>query len=171
MFELKTISREGIPKALDKARRYRLLNEPRGAESIYRDILIADPDHEVAVIGLILALTDQFGRGLRVHVGHAEELLPRIKDEYACCYYAGVICERWGKSLDGGDSPGYVVYDWLVKAMSWYEKAEALAPDDSQDPVLRWNACVRIMKRNPSIRPRPEDQKIDEIHQDDVPVQ
>jgi len=28
MFELKPLSREGIPAALDKAMRYRLLNEP-----------------------------------------------------------------------------------------------------------------------------------------------
>ena len=63
-----------------------------------------------------------------------------------------------------------VVFDWFVKAMGWYEKADELATDDNEDPVLRWNACARIMKRNPSLRPRPEDHTIDEIHQDDVPV-
>ena len=170
MSELKTISREGIPKALAKAERYRLLNDPRDAESIFRDILRTDAERPEAVIGLLLSLTDQFGCGLRVHVGHARELLPRIKDEYAQQYYSGVICERWAKSeLDGG-SPGYVVHDWFVQAMEWYEKAEAIAPADTEDAVLRWNACARMMKRNPEIRPRPEDQTIDEMLQDDVPV-
>ena len=34
MFELKPLSREAIPRALEKAERYRLLNEPAEAESI-----------------------------------------------------------------------------------------------------------------------------------------
>ena len=33
-FEPKPISREAVPAALDKAHRYRLLNEPSAAESI-----------------------------------------------------------------------------------------------------------------------------------------
>ena len=39
MFELKPLSREGIPAALEKAMRYRLLNEPGEAESICHDVL------------------------------------------------------------------------------------------------------------------------------------
>ena len=51
----------------------------------------------LASVTMLLALTDQFGKGLRVHVGHAQEVLPRINDEYRRHYYAGVICERWAK--------------------------------------------------------------------------
>ena len=39
MFELKLLSREGIPGALERAVRYRLLGQPGGAESIYLDVL------------------------------------------------------------------------------------------------------------------------------------
>ncbi len=42
MFQLKPISKAGIPAALEKAERYRLLNEPRLAESICLDILEVD---------------------------------------------------------------------------------------------------------------------------------
>ena len=41
MFELKHITHEAIPHALEKAERYRLLNEPEEAESICLDILAA----------------------------------------------------------------------------------------------------------------------------------
>ena len=60
MFQLKTISRESVPGALEKAERYRLLNEPWQTESICSDILEADPGNVKAVITLLLARTDQF---------------------------------------------------------------------------------------------------------------
>jgi hypothetical protein len=43
MFQMKPISKESIPTALEKAERYRLLNEPMLAESICLDVLEADP--------------------------------------------------------------------------------------------------------------------------------
>ena len=43
MFQLKPISKESIPAAIEKAERYRLLDEPNLAESICLDILEADP--------------------------------------------------------------------------------------------------------------------------------
>jgi hypothetical protein len=43
-FDLKPISIASIPRALEKAERYRLLNEPEQAESICLDILDAEPD-------------------------------------------------------------------------------------------------------------------------------
>ena len=45
MFQLKSLSMEGITAALDKAERYRLLNEPREAESICLDVLEIDPEN------------------------------------------------------------------------------------------------------------------------------
>ena len=59
MFALKPISHDSISGALAKAERYRLLNEPGEAESICRDILAIEPDHQQALISLILALTDE----------------------------------------------------------------------------------------------------------------
>ena len=62
MFELKSLTREAIPAALEKAHRYRLLNEPEQAESICEDVLRIDPDNQDALATLILALTDRFAR-------------------------------------------------------------------------------------------------------------
>jgi len=39
MYELKRLTKEAVPRALEKAERYRLLNEPTEAESICQDIL------------------------------------------------------------------------------------------------------------------------------------
>ena len=46
MFEFKRITPEAVPAALSKAERYRLLNEPREAESICRDVLLVDPENQ-----------------------------------------------------------------------------------------------------------------------------
>ena len=62
MFELKRLSEDAIPAALEKALRYRLLNEPAEAESICHDVLNIDPQNQQALVLLLLALTDRFGK-------------------------------------------------------------------------------------------------------------
>ena len=59
MFTLKPLSKDAVPGAIVRAERYRLLNEPWQAESICRDVLAVEPDHQAALVLLILALTDQ----------------------------------------------------------------------------------------------------------------
>ena len=66
MIELKPLKTEAISAALDKAKRYRLLNEPDDAESICLDILASQPDNQEALVTLLLALTDKFSHsGIR----------------------------------------------------------------------------------------------------------
>ena len=78
-FELKSISEQSIPEALAKVERYRLLNEPSLAESICLDILAIAPNHQQALISLLLARTDQFDSDL--HVKAAQEVLAQIKGD------------------------------------------------------------------------------------------
>ncbi|MBT8486898.1 MAG: hypothetical protein HKO59_10435 [Phycisphaerales bacterium] len=170
MFQLKTISQSGIPRALERADRYRLLNEPREAESICRDVLRIDADHQVALRTMILALTEQFGAGVQVNITHAQELLPRLQSEFDRTYLAGVICERWAKCQFRDDAPGNVVYDWFIQAMGWFERAEPLSEPGDEDARLRWNACARMIKRYGTVHPRAEDTVSDDWLQDDVPV-
>jgi hypothetical protein len=59
-FDPKPISREGVPAALQKAERYRLINDPSSAESICLDVLTVDPGNQQALVTLLLAITDQF---------------------------------------------------------------------------------------------------------------
>jgi hypothetical protein len=158
MFELKKISKEGIPVALEKAERYRLLNEPWLAESICFDILEVDPENSKAIVILLLAITDQFGSSELVDVNDAKQLLPRLADEYQREYYAGIICERQGKSIliRTQQHGGFMAYDWLRDAMMHYEKAEAVRPSGNDDALLRWNTCARIITRH-HLEPKEEE--------------
>lgn len=157
MFELKPLSKGGIDAALEKATRYRLLNEPWEAESICRDILAVDPDRRDALVTLLLATTDRFGDEVGTEVEEARALLPRLASEYERAYYAGIISERRGTAslAHGTLKSGPAVYDWLRDAMDWYQQAEEIRPPGNDDTLLRWNTCVRMMRRHPHIRPAP----------------
>ena len=148
MSDLKPLSEEAIPAALEKAERYRLLNEPAEAESICLDVLRTDPENQSALITLLLAVTDRFGKGYGVSDTQAKELLARVKGEYERVYYTGILAERRAKAKLAQGTPGSRHYacDGFNEAMSWFEKAEALRPPGNDDAVLRWNSCVRILQ-------------------------
>ena len=78
MIELKKISAAGVPDALEKAERYRLLNEPRLAESICLDILEIEPANTRAIVILLLAITDEFNSSSPAHVNEARHWLSRL---------------------------------------------------------------------------------------------
>lgn len=157
-FELKQLHAEAIPAALEKAAHYRLLNEPAQAESICHDVLLIDPDNQQALVILVLALTDRFGKGYAVGVTQAQEVLPKLHGEYERAYYAGIISERRAKAQLQPANPGsaHDAYEYLREAMAWYEKAGALRPPGNDDALLRWNTCARIIMGN-RLAPRGED--------------
>lgn len=155
-FNLKSMSTESIPKALEKAERYRLLNEPSLAESICLDILAISPSQQQALVSLLLARTDQFGHGATMK--SAEEALLHIEGEYERAYYMGLIWERQGHAYhrQHGLSSNANSYHALRSAMEHYEQAIALRPPGNDDAILRWNACARVLMKNPEIRPLPD---------------
>src|ERR1700752_4185215 len=97
MPELKQRHKGAIPAALEKAERYRLLNEPGEAESICLDILHVDPENQQAIIVLLLALTDRFEKSYGVSDSQTKELLARLNSEYDRTYYSGIVAERRAK--------------------------------------------------------------------------
>src|SRR5262249_20871304 len=97
-FELKTLSPEAVPRALAKAGRYRLLEEPGEAESICLDALQIEPDNHDAIVMLLLALTDQFGEDLPSVVTRAFQVAEQLNDPYERAYYTGIIWERRAKA-------------------------------------------------------------------------
>ncbi len=92
-------------------------------------------------------------------VNEARELANSLPDEYQRAYYNGLVSERRGKSVLKRQTlgSGPAVYDWLRDAMDWFDKAQGLSPDGNDDAILRWNACARIINRDDSIRPAPEE--------------
>src|SRR5713226_10057583 len=88
-FKLKTIS---------KAELYRSLNEPEEAESICRDILAVEPEHQLALRLLGLAITDQFCGDASDRYGEAESLFQKLVERYERLYYTGLMHERRAKA-------------------------------------------------------------------------
>jgi hypothetical protein len=155
MFQLKPLTKDAIPAALEKAIRYRLLGEPGAAESICLDVLRIEPENQQALVSLLLALTDRFGKGYSVGSIQVEEVLAKIQDPYEQKYYHGLICERRAKAQlhQGTPGAGFGAYEWLQEAMRWYEEAEAIRPAGNDDALLRWNSCARIIMGN-QLKPR-----------------
>jgi hypothetical protein len=162
MPELKSLSKEAIPAALEKAERYRLLNEPAEAESICLDVLKADPENQQAIITLLLALTDRFTKGYGVSDTQAKQLLARIRGDYERAYYTGIVAERRAKTKLTQNTPDcrHQAFDLFHEAMSWFEKAEAMRPPGHDDALLRWNTCARIIAQNKLV-PRAEEERIE----------
>jgi hypothetical protein len=158
-FALKALSPDAVPRALAKAERYRLLNEPGEAESICRDALDADADNQEALVTLLLALTEQFDDDATTTATQARQCAERIQNEYDRAYYTGIIWERRAKARlrRGVPDCGPRAYEWLRQAMNWFEKAEAVRPTGNDDALLRWNACARLIMRDRRLVPSREE--------------
>lgn len=160
MPDLRPLSPSAIPAALQRAERYRLLGEGDQAESICLDVLAVEPDRQDAIVMLILAITDQFrdGGGVAPHAARAEQLLPRLHDEYARAYYGGVVQERRARALlvRGLTSAARA---WLTGALEQFDRAIALREPGNDEAVLRWNACVRALNQLPDGVGEEDDQR------------
>ena len=151
MFKLKPLHPEAIPAALEKANRYRLLNEPGAAESIYLDILAIAPDNQEALINVVLAMSDRFGKDYAVGDARVTEYLTRIVGDYERTYYTGIMYERRAKAVLLKNGVG--AYELFRQAMDCFETAESMRPVGNDDAILRWNGCARVITRN-NLEPR-----------------
>ena len=154
---LKPLSQQAIPRALEKAERYRLLNEPVAAESICLDILHVDAENQEALITLLLALTDQFGQPYRMSAVQPADVIAKLKGDYQRAYYAGIVAERKAQAILRADPPGssHLAHDLLMQAMRYYQSAADVRPAGNDDALLRWNTCVRMMESQ-AVQPRGE---------------
>jgi tetratricopeptide (TPR) repeat protein len=146
---LKRISPGGIAEAISKVELYRYLNEPEEAESICRDILAIDSDHQLALRLLGLSITDQFSGGGSDRYDEVEGIFQRLREPYERQYYLGLLHERRAKAqLDAGQPP-YMLLVLFEQAMRYFEEAEKIRPPNNDDAILRWNRCVRILESRP----------------------
>ncbi len=154
-FALKRISHDAVARAVERAEHYRLLNDPEQAESICLDVLAVDDANARARITLILSLTDQFSAGGGSHAARrAVEQVHKLESDYEREYYSGLVAERQGRAhLAQGGIARTFAYEGLHEAMLHYERANALKPSGVDDPILRWNACVRTITRE-DLHPR-----------------
>ena len=163
-FTLKPLSEDAVAAALEKAKHYRLLNEPGAAESICRDILTVRPGDQETLAVLVLAMSDHFGQGYVVANQAIKEVLNQITDEYQRVYSTGLVWERRGLAQLKRGAPGskFNAYECLREAMTHYTKAETLRKSGNDDPILRWNSCVRLIESNQlEARPDSDEQQLE----------
>jgi hypothetical protein len=155
---LKPLSQQAIPRALEKAERYRLLNEPVAAESICLDILRVDLENQEALVTLLLALTDQFGQPYKMSTVQPGDVIAKLKGDYEKAYYAGIVAERKAQAILRADPPGssHLAHDLLMQAMRYYDIAAEVRPAGNDDALLRWNTCARMMESQ-GVQPHPDD--------------
>jgi tetratricopeptide (TPR) repeat protein len=143
--KLKPISKSGIAEALSKVTHYRYLNQFDEAESICRDVIAADPEHQRARRMLGLVITDQFTGKPTDNYAEAESIFESLSDAYERQYYTGILHERRAKAqLQAGHLP-HTVAGHFEEAMRCYEQAEKIRPAGNDDAILRWNRCARLL--------------------------
>ena len=157
MRQLKKISEISVPSALEKAQRYRLLNEPSEAESICHDILEVDPKNNDAKVMLILSLSDQLGDRMSAFT-EAQVIVDTLTDDYDRSYFMGLLCERRARAHFRQSSMGceHVAYDWFQDALKFFDEAAKRRPKGNDDSYFRWNAVVRTLEQHPSLQPHQE---------------
>ena len=118
--------------------------------------LVLEPENTEAIVTHVLAITDQFGSGRAEDLRRAGIAVVRLSDAYKHAYYNGIICERWAKSILERAMPRAheMAFEWIDKALGWYEKAERLRVPGNDEAILRWNTCVRMLQRDANLKPR-----------------
>ena len=160
-FTLKTISKAGIPEAISKAELYRSLNEPEEAESICRDILAVEPEHQLALRLLGLAITDQFCGDAPDRHREAGDLFRRLVERYERLYYTGLLHERRAKAQMRVGHPLHALAPLFAEAMRCFAEAEMIHPPYNDDAVLRWNRCARLLQSHPGFVEEKESEAFD----------
>jgi hypothetical protein len=155
LFDLKPLTSDGVPAAIKRAEHYRLLGQPEQAESICLDVLEVEPDSQQALVLAILAITDQFTTSGSPGLRRARGYLEQLTDEYQRSYYAGIVSERAARAALTRALGRKTTYHGFREAMDWFEKAARVRPAGNDDAILRWNACVRTIRRH-KLRPEPE---------------
>ena len=145
-YKLKPISHAGINEAISKVELYRFLNEPGEAESICRDILSLDPQHQTALRLLGLTITDQFTGGPSDRYAEVDHIFRSLTNEYERAYYSGILQERKAKAQLRAGRPPYTVGPAFEAALKCFEEAEKIRPPENDDAILRWNRCVRLLQ-------------------------
>ena len=149
--QLKTISKNGVTEALAKVQHYRYLNQAEEAESICRDILAADPEHQMALRLLGLSITDQFTGRSSDRYKEAESCFEQLSSAYERFYYLGILYERRAKAQLRTGQLAHTLNVNFEQAMHCFEEAEKIRPQGNDDALLRWNRCLRLMQSIPDL--------------------
>src|SRR5947209_8865875 len=149
--QFKTISKSGIAEALAKVQHYRYLNQAEEAESICRDVLEVDPENQMGLRMLGLAITDQFTGATSDRYKEAQACFEKLTSEYERSYYLGILYERRAKAQLRAGHLAHSLRASFENAMRCFEEAEKIRPQGNDDALLRWNRCLRLMQSLPAL--------------------
>ena len=86
--------------------------------------------------------------------------IKKLNSEFLRHYYSGIFLERQARSLLKHSMSRSFAYDGFIEAIAEFEIAEKMAPDHCADPILRYNSCLRTIKKE-NLQPR---QEFDELY-------
>ena len=121
-------------------------NQPKEAESICLDVLAADPENQIALRNLGLAVTDQFTGHASDRYAEVEAAFNRLTNKYEHLYYTGILHERRAKAQLAAGRPPHTLLVTVEEALRCFKEAEAISPSANDDSILRWNSCIRLLK-------------------------
>lgn len=150
--QFKAISKNGISGALAKVQHYRYLNQAEEAESICRDILAADPENQMGLRQLGLAITDQFTGAGTDRLREAQDCFEKLTSAYERSYYLGILHERRAKAQLRAGHLAQSLLASFEKAMQYFEEAERIRPQGNDDSLLRYNRCLRLVQSIPELK-------------------
>ena len=155
------IDKDSIEDVLERAKQYRSLLQPDMAISICMDIFAVDKNNQDALVIYILALTDQLSQSeSKVHQKKITDSIKRLDSKFLQHYYSGIFFERQARSLLKHSMSRSFAYEAFIEAIAEFEIAEKMAPEHCADPILRYNSCIRTIKKE-NLQPR---QEFDELY-------
>ena len=159
--EYHKIDKDSIEDVLERAKQYRSLLQPDMAISICMDIFAVDKNNQDALVIYILALTDQLSQSeSKVHQKKITDSIKRLDSKFLQHYYSGIFFERQARSLLKHSMSRSFAYEAFIEAIAEFEVAEKMAPEHCADPILRYNSCIRTIKKE-NLQPR---QEFDELY-------
>jgi len=159
--EYHKIDKDSIEDVLERAKQYRSLLQPDMAISICMDIFAVDKNNQDALVIYILALTDQLSQSeSKVHQKKITDSIKRLDSKFLQHYYSGIFFERQARSLLKHSMSRSFAYEAFIEAIAEFEIAEKKAPEHCADPILRYNSCIRTIKKE-NLQPR---QEFDELY-------
>jgi len=159
--EYHKIDKDSIEDVLERAKQYRSLLQPDMTISICMDIFAVDKNNQEALVIYILALTDQLSQSeSKVHQKKITDSIKRLDSKFLQHYYSGIFFERQARSLLKHSMSRSFAYEAFIEAIAEFEIAEKMAPEHCADPILRYNSCIRTIKKE-NLQPR---QEFDELY-------
>ena len=155
------IDKSSIEDVIERAKQYRSLLQPEVAISICLDIFAVDKTNQNALVIYILALTDQLVQSeSKIHHKKITDSIKKLDSEFLRHYYSGIFLERQARGLLINSMSRSFAYEAFIEAIEEFEIAEKMAPKHCADPILRYNSCLRTIKKE-NLQPR---QEFDELY-------